>query len=90
MTYYLDTPRSFVKLSNKLRVELMSMDGAVVLDRRGCVRTAGAILKIQPGSEEGARYAAARALSRYGVSFKVSEDGGITGLYNEKIVFRTE
>ena len=90
LTYYSNTPRSFVKLSNKLRVELMSMDGAVVLDRRGCVRTAGAILKIQPGSEEGARYAAARALSRYGVSFKVSEDGGITGLYNEKIVFRTE
>ena len=63
------------------------MDGAVIIDRRGIVRSVGAILTIKPGSEEGGRMAAARKLSDYGVAIKVSEDGGITGLWKGKIVF---
>lgn len=78
---------SFSSLSNKLRTEFLGMDGAVIIDRRGIVRSVGAILTIKPGSEEGGRMAAARKLSDYGVAIKVSEDGGITGLWKGKIVF---
>ncbi len=86
----LSTPStySFAQLSQKLRAELLSMDGAMVVDKLGSVRSVGAILKISPGSEEGGRMAAARELSKYGIAFKVSEDGGITGVYNEKVIFR--
>lgn len=79
---------SFAQLSQKLRVELLSMDGATVIDKRGIIRSVGAILRISPGSEEGGRMAAARELSKYGIAFKVSEDGGITGVYKEKVVFK--
>ena len=82
------TTSSFGSLSNKLRVELLSMDGAVVLDKGGRIRAVGAILQISPGSAEGGRFAAARELSKYGVAFKVSEDGGITGLYKEQSIFK--
>ena len=78
----------FGNLSNKLRVELLSMDGAVVLDRRGSIKAVGAILQISPGSEEGGRFAATRELSKFGVAFKVSEDGGITGLANEEVILK--
>ena len=67
---------------------LKSMDGATVIDKRGIIRSVGAILRISPGSEEGGRMAAARELSKYGIAFKVSEDGGITGVYKEKVVFK--
>ena len=86
LTQYSQTPGLFVDLSSKLRVELLSMDGAVILDNEGKVRAVGAILKIAPGSEEGGRFAAAKKLSYFGISFKVSEDGGITGLYKGKTV----
>ena len=85
---YKRTTELFGNLSNKLRVELLSMDGAVVIDRHGSIRAVGAILQIRPGSEEGGRLAAARELSKYGVAFKVSEDGGITGLCNEVVIIK--
>ncbi len=78
----------FFTLSKKLRLELLSMDGAMVIDMAGKIRAIGAILQVRPGSEEGGRLAAAKALSEYGLSFKVSEDGGITGLLDKAIVIR--
>lgn len=67
--------KPFHELSRKLRLELVGMDGATVIDCDGNIIAAGAILKIEAGSEGGGRLAAARTLSRYGVAIKISQDG---------------
>lgn len=56
----------------------MGLDGAFVIDTSGIILTAGAILSVRPGSDEGGRSAAAKELSNYGVGVKVSEDGDIS------------
>lgn len=69
--------KPFQSLPRQLRQELLAIDGAIVLDNKGTVITAGAILKIDPGSASGARRAAAIAIGKYGVGIKVSHDGVI-------------
>lgn len=76
--------RPFHELSRKLRQELVSMDGAVVIDSEGVIIAAGAILKIEAGSEGGGRLAAATTLSRYGTAIKISQDGIIKAFYPDK------
>ena len=67
--------RPFHELSRKLRLELVSMDGATVIDSDGKIIAVGAILKIEAGSEGGGRLAAATTLSKYGIAIKISQDG---------------
>lgn len=75
--------RKFADLSRKLRQELLSVDGATVIDNDGDIVAVGAIIMIESGSFSGGRLAAAKTLSRYGVSLKISEDGQIQGFkYN--------
>jgi hypothetical protein len=76
--------RPFHELSRKLRQELVSMDGAVVLDSEGTIIAVGAILKIEAGSEGGGRLAAATTLSKYGTAIKISQDGVIKAFYPDK------
>ncbi len=82
--------RTFPELDRRFRLELLSIDGAVVLDHRGKVLAAGAILKIPGGSTGGGRLAAAQVLASLGMGIKVSQDGSIECLYGEdaKPVFR--
>ena len=80
--------RKLPQIEDKLRTELLSLDGATVIDKHGYLRAVGSILSVKPGSEEGGRMAAARTLSQYGFAVKISEDGAITGLYQEKEYFR--
>lgn len=76
--------RPFHELSRKLRQELVSMDGAVVIDSEGVIIAAGAILKIEAGSEGGGRLAAATTLSKYGTAIKISQDGVIKAFYPDR------
>ena len=76
--------RPFHELSRKLRQELVSMDGAIVIDSDGTIVAVGAILKIEAGSEGGGRLAAATTLSKYGVAIKVSQDGIIKAFYPDR------
>ena len=71
---------SFLILSRRHRLELLSMDGATVLDRYGYILASGAILRVRGGQPGGGRSAAARTLAKYGIGIKVSQDGPITGL----------
>jgi hypothetical protein len=66
----------FVALSRRQRLELLSMDGATLLDQHGRLLAAGAILNVSGGGG-GGRTAAAKALSRYGIGIKVSQDGPV-------------
>ncbi len=76
----------------KLFKDLCSVDGALLLRGDGSVIDAGLILNLPPDAspEEGARTAAAKAASKYGLAVKVSADGPVT-VYKEgqKLAFLT-
>lgn len=69
--------RKFQDLDRRLRQELVSIDGATVINHHGEILAVGAILTIPGGSSGGGRLAAAKALSKYGLGIKISQDGGI-------------
>lgn len=77
-------------LSRRHRLELLSMDGATLLDRNGRILAAGAILEVEAGSTGGGRTAAAKMLGRYGVGIKVSQDGPVVAYSgdNDDEIFR--
>ncbi|MEG1500285.1 MAG: hypothetical protein RR400_04405, partial [Clostridia bacterium] len=76
--------KKFHQLHRKLREELISIDGATIVDFDGTIIAAGAIVKIDAGSTGGGRLAAAKTLSRFGVSLKISQDGIIQGFVFDK------
>ena len=69
--------KKFIELDRKLRSELIALDGACILDLDGSVYSFGAIIQNDSGSTGGARAAAAKKLSQYGMAVKVSSDGYI-------------
>lgn len=79
--------KNFIQLDRKLRCELISMDGACILDTKGKVCAFGAIIKNNSGSSGGGRGAAAKKLSKYGFSIKISTDGYIELFINEEPKF---
>jgi hypothetical protein len=82
ITQFLDQPehrRLFTQLPRRLRQAMAAIDGALVLNHRGEVLAVGAIVKVESGSDAGARKAAAKALATMGFGVKISADGGVTG-----------
>ena len=79
--------KDFLRLDRKLRCELISLDGACILDTDGNVCSFGAIVKNDGGSTEGGRGAAARKLSYYGFAIKISTDGYIELYVNGKLEY---
>ena len=75
----------FQNVDRKLRSELMSLDGACILDCEGNIYSFGAIIQNDSGSSGGGRGAAARKLSAYGMAVKISTDGYIE-LYINQVV----
>ncbi len=71
--------RKFNELNRVLRLELLGIDGATIIDSDGVIIAVGAIIKINAGSSGGGRLAAAKTLSKYGVAMKISADGIIEG-----------
>lgn len=69
--------RDFYNVERKLRHELVSLDGATVINNKGKIIASGSIVKINGGSEDGGRTAATRHMAQYGFSIKISEDGQI-------------
>lgn len=81
------TKRPFQDIDRLIRQELLSMDGAAVLNNKGELITAGAIIKVPSGSTGGGRRAAARNLSRWGIGIKISADGPIVGFKKKEEIF---
>lgn len=79
--------KDFIHLDRKLRCELISLDGACILDTEGNVCSFGAIVKSDSGSTEGGRGAAARKLSHNGFAIKISTDGYIELYINGKVEY---
>lgn len=71
----------FQDLSRQQRLELLNLDGATIVDiDTGEIMAVGAIVNLQNKQEAGGgRASAARSLAKYGVAFKVSQDGSIEG-----------
>lgn len=67
--------KNFCQIDRKLRSELTAMDGACILDPNGNVISFGAIIRNDAESSGGARGAASKTLSRYGLAIKISTDG---------------
>jgi hypothetical protein len=79
---------TFPAIDRRLRLELVSMDGAMIIGHQGNVLAAGAIVKVPSGSSAGGgRRAAARQLSRLGLGIKISSDGPVTGFRRKNVVF---
>ena len=72
------------ELDRKLLEELVSIDGATVIDFDGTIIAVGAIIKIEAGSLGGGRLAATKSMARYGVGIKVSQDGVMQGFSADK------
>lgn len=68
---------SFIDLDRKLKCDLISLDGACILNEKGEICSVGAIIKNDSGSSGGGRGAASKKLSRYGMAIKISTDGYI-------------
>lgn len=80
--------RTFSRIDRRLRLQLVSIDGATILDHRGNVLASGAIVKVPSGSSGGGgRRAAARQLSKLGLAIKISSDGPVLGFRDRQIVF---
>ncbi len=79
--------KKFQEIDRKLRSELISLDGACILDNIGNVYSFGAIIQNNSGSSGGGRGAAARKLSSYGMAVKISTDGYIELYINQSIVY---
>jgi len=82
--------RKFQDLDRKLRLELLGIDGATIIDYDGNILAVGAIIKIEAGSLGGGRLAAAKTLSNYGISIKVSADGSIEGFRMDRNKLRVK
>jgi hypothetical protein len=82
--------KPFQNLDRRTRVELLSLDGAMLLDRSGGILAAGAIVDVPSGSVGGGgRTAAALRLSTIGLGVKVSQDGTITGYRDSERILQT-
>ncbi len=82
--------RKFQELNRKLRQELIGIDGATIIDHEGNILAVGAIIKIEAGSVGGGRLAAAKTLSNYGISMKISADGRIEGFRMDRNKLRVK
>ncbi|WP_106507714.1 hypothetical protein [Brachybacterium timonense] len=77
-------PLLFQELSRQQRLELLSLDGATIVDiDTGEILAVGAIVNLDEKQEAGGgRASAARSLAKHGVAFKVSQDGAIHGWHH--------
>lgn len=82
--------RKFQELDRKFRQDMLAMDGATIIGNDGTIIAVGAIIKIEAGSSGGGRLAAAKTLSNYGVSIKVSNDGTMQGFKMDRNKLRAK
>ena len=82
--------RKFQEIDRKFRQDMVAMDGATIIGYDGTIIAVGAIIKIEAGSSGGGRLAAAKTLSNYGVSIKISNDGTMQGFKMDRNKLRAK
>ena len=79
------TNTNYCVLERSIRRELLSQDGATVVDNKGRILLCGEIVGVDgKGSPEGGRTKAAMSLSKLGVAIKISEDGNVSCYFQGK------
>ncbi|WP_298295872.1 hypothetical protein [uncultured Litoreibacter sp.] len=71
--------RPFQDLERTLRLELISIDGATLINHKGEILAVGSIVQISSSGTGGGRTAAAQELAKVGLGIKISQDGSISG-----------
>jgi hypothetical protein len=70
--------KRFDQISRLQRKELLGVDGAVIINNKGMILCVGAIISLKKSTQTGGgRTASAMELAKYGISFKISNDGPI-------------
>ena len=70
--------KKYVDINRSIRKELLSLDGAMIINTLGEIIACGEIVRVGIGeSTGGARTKAAKELSQYGIAIKISEDGNV-------------
>ena len=77
-----DKKMKFVNIERKLRSELVALDGAFIINKKGNIISVGSIIQNDKGSSGGGRSAAAKKLSKNGMAIKISTDGYIETFVN--------
>lgn len=77
----------FVEISRKLRSELVSLDGACIINSNGFVYSFGVIIQNDSGSTGGGRGAAAKKLLSNGMAIKISTDGYIEVYLEQRKIY---
>ena len=77
--------KSFFDIDSRLLLELISMDGATIIDIEGNIMAVSSIVDLLDRASGGGRSAATKSLSSYGVSIKISTDGYFE-IYHKKIM----
>lgn len=80
---------NFFTMDKHKRLELLSMDGATIINKNGRIIAVGAIIKgVEPSDDGGGRTASVRKLSEFGKAIKISTDGGISVYINKLIKYK--
>lgn len=80
---------NFFEMDKYKRLELLSMDGATIINKKGEFIAIGAIINgVEPSEDGGARTASVKKLSQYGIAVKISMDGGVTIYKNNELKFK--
>ncbi len=78
---------NFCNINQQLLLELASMDGASIIDEEGKIIAFSSIVNLTLRGDGGGRSAAAKSLSMYGISVKVSTDGYFEIYENGNIIY---
>lgn len=76
--------KTFQSSNRLLRIELIAIDGATVINHKGEFLAIGAILRVSGGSTGGGRHLAAQTIAEYGLGIKISNDGYIEFFNKQK------
>lgn len=71
----------------RLLLELLSMDGATIIDSLGNICAISSIVDLSDRDSGGGRAAATKSLSNYGIAIKVSTDGYFEVYYKKHIIY---
>ena len=77
--------KNFIDIPRMQRKEILGVDGALIINNIGKILCIGAIINLKESTEiGGGRTASAMELAKYGISFKISNDGPIVVAKNER------
>lgn len=79
--------KTLFKMDLRLLLELLSMDGATIIDCLGNICATSSIVDLSDRGSGGGRAAATKSLSNYGIAIKISTDGYFEIYYKKSVIY---